>query len=125
MKLPREIPVDVLLHWSKCFKDGTVQDEYSEEISNLFLEHIEERTHMTYVGAIQKDTDSWFIGYGRNIFDVKDGLKDRSDKDQLKTLRIWKIIQDSHPFAITYHRVSLEGLKNLLKSKHGREVIIR
>lgn len=123
MKLLREIPVGVLEHWAECFKNGTVQDEYGEEISNLFLEHIKEKNYMTYIGAIKKDS-GWLMGYGRNMLDVRDGLKDRSDKDQFETLRVWKVVRISHPFAITYNRVSLEKLKDVLKRQGAREVIV-
>ena len=124
IKFLREIPVGVLEHWARCFRDGTVQDEYGEEISNLLLEHVKEKNHMTYIGAVKKDGDSWLMGYGRNMLDVRDGLKDRSDKDQFETLRVWKVVEISHPFAITYHRVSLKKLKDLLERKGAREVIV-
>ena len=35
MKHKRMIPPDVLKFWANCFKDGTLHDEYADELHHL------------------------------------------------------------------------------------------
>ena len=77
----------------------------------------------TYLGFVPYENDSCFIGFGPGESQIKYGMKDRTSKEEFKTLKMWKIPVPSHPFAAQYQNARLSYILKRIKELKGEEII--
>ncbi len=59
MKRKRDIPPEVFRHWANCFIDGTLDDEYADELGEI-LELL--ANNAEFNEELKKNRRAWYEG---------------------------------------------------------------